>query len=295
MAANKLVNKAVPILFIFCVAIIGMFFLLGGHANAASEAKYGTAVIPGVSTAPDVSYETPVRVAISDEECKAIIAQTWGSDAAAKAHRVAEPDRSITAPFNYATQQNRQTSNYCGYMSEVSGQYGAQGTFNVCFNTTGHQATWIGLGGINEVFQAGIDGMAGYRYAWIQFCPYGAPAYYYPVQQNDAINVSVGRDYLGNWVAIIYDTTSGQYASESWSTVNERTGAWIVEKVYPDQLGTFGTVQFSNCKWWNSGGTTYNINQGTGYYYRTYIQSTGGTQVWPSTLSGGNSFTVTRN
>ncbi|MGI5940384.1 MAG: hypothetical protein ACOX8V_06865 [Thermoleophilia bacterium] len=203
MAANKLVNKAVPILFISYVAIIGMFFLLGGHANAASEAKYGTAVIPGVSTAPDVSYETPVRVAISDEECKAIIAQTWGSDAAAGAHRVAEPDRSITAPFNYATQQNRQTSNYCGYMSEVSGQYGTQGTFNVRFNTTGHQATWIGLGGINEVF--------------------------------------------------------------------------------------------SNCKWWNSGGTTYNINQGTGYYYRTYIQSGGGTQVWPSTLSGGNSFTVTRN
>jgi len=146
VAANKLVNKAVPILFIFCAAIIGMFFLLSGHANAASEAKYGTAVVPGASAAPDVSYETPVRLAISDEECKAIIAQTWGSDAAAKAHRVAEPDQSITAPFNYATQQNRETLNYCGYMSEVSGQYGAQGTFNVRFSTTGHQGPSLGWG-----------------------------------------------------------------------------------------------------------------------------------------------------
>jgi hypothetical protein len=104
---------------------------------------------------------------------------------------VAEPDQSITAPFNYATQQNRETLNYCGYMSEVSGQYGAQGTFNVRFGTTVHQATFIGLGGINEVFQAGIDGMAGYCYAWIQFYPHGSPHYYYPVQQNDAINVTL--------------------------------------------------------------------------------------------------------
>ncbi|MGB9879750.1 MAG: hypothetical protein ACPLRM_03210, partial [Anaerolineae bacterium] len=108
VAANKLVNKALLILFIFCVAVIGMLFLLGGHANnAASETKYGTAVIPGSSAAPAVSYEIPVPVAISDEECKAIISQMWGSDAAARAHRVAEPDRSMTAPFNYGTQRTR--------------------------------------------------------------------------------------------------------------------------------------------------------------------------------------------
>ncbi|MGB9879749.1 MAG: G1 family glutamic endopeptidase [Anaerolineae bacterium] len=182
-------------------------------------------------------------------------------------------------------------------MSEVSGQYGAKGTFNVRFNTTGHQATWIRLGGMNQVFQAGIDGMdlgGGQRWARIEFFP-APPNYYFTVEQNDVINVSAGRDlYTGYWVAIILDVTSGLYASEAYENVTERTGAWIVEKV-GDQLGTFGTIQFSNCKWWDASGTLHNISQGTGYCYRTYIRSPGGTEVWPSTLTGGNAFTITRN
>jgi hypothetical protein len=196
----------------------------------------------------------------------------------------------------YATLQTELTGNWCGYRSEASGLYGAQGTFNVRFNTTGHQATWVGLGNTGPLLQTGIDGGQGYHDAWIEQLP-NDPVPYFAVQQNDIIDASVGLDSgTGLWVASIYDATSSYSAMQAFSGSIDRKGAWIVEKMAGSQLGTFGNITFSNCQWWNAGGTLSNINAGTGYYYEDYIQSGGGTQVWPGSLyNGGNAFSVSRN
>lgn len=204
-----------PAILVFVIAVVvGVFYPNSAHVTSAPATNHGPNLLPGASPEPAATGAMPVRVAISDQDSKAIIERLWGSEAAAAAHRVTQPDQTLqpTTPIIHATLVNEQSANWCGYRSQVSGIKGAQGTFNVRFNTTGFQSSWIGLGSTGTVLQAGIDGAVTHA-AWIEYYPADSN-YYFAVNQGDTINVSAGLDlYSGYWVAVVLDTTSGQSLS----------------------------------------------------------------------------------
>lgn len=235
-----------------------------------------------------------VAVDLSDEEFREMFARVWGPEAAATVRRVKKP---MATPFaavdrRYATMVTENSLNYCGYRTKVSGVYGVKGTFNVRYNTSGVQATWLGLGGTSTILQAGIDGQL--HKAWVEAYP-AAPRYVFDVNNSDTINVSVGKDvYTGRWYVSIWNLTTGSAWGGAYSGTVERTGNWIVEAPTL-QVGKFGTIRFSNCKWWNLSGTNYGVNYGTGKYYKTrMVDRSGRLLVAPSALSGGSAFSVTR-
>jgi hypothetical protein len=61
------------------------------------------------------------------------------------------------------------------------------------------------------------------------------------------------------------------------------------------RTGRFGTVTFSTCSWWDSAGTYYNMNSGTGYYYKVNMVNAFGDTMTPSAISGGQTFSITKN
>jgi len=235
-----------------------------------------------------------VQIDLSDEEFRDMFARVWGQEAAEKVHRVKKPLATPAAALGrrYATMTNEYSLNYCGYRTEVGGVCGVKGTFNVRYNTSGTQATWVGLGGTSTILQAGIDGQL--HKAWVEAYP-APPMYLFNVNNSDTINVSVGKDvYTGRWYVSIWDATTGNGWGAAYTGTVEPKGNWIVEA--PDlNLGRFGTISFSNCKWWNSSGTNYRIDYGTGYYFKTrMVDRSGRLIVAPSALGGGSAFSVTR-
>jgi hypothetical protein len=297
MSRSRVLRVSVPMLAVLCMFLIAV--LLGYRGSGPSEPGllYGLKLATGAAADSDdglsASTSDLVEVTLSEEAEREMFARVWGAAAAARAHRVAGPVSVPLATENrrYATITNCYNLNYCGYESHVSGIVGAKGTFTVRYNTSGVQASWIGLMSSSNILQTGIDGSN--HYAWIEHYP-ADPDYIFPVNQNDVINASVGRDvYTGYIYAVIYDVTTGDYASSTYSGTPYPYGCWIVEAPTLN-IGGFGTINFSWCKWWNAAGTQSSISTGTGTVYKDIIGSSGSVIVAPSSLSGGTAFTVTR-
>ena len=94
---------------------------------------------------------------------------------------------------------------------------------------------------------------------------------------------------------MIYDQTSGDSYGIYYTYTAERHAAWILETQWGAHSGHWGTVAFGSCKWLDSAGTQYNMTAGTGYYYKKIMTNYYGEVITPSAISGGTSFTITRN
>lgn len=251
---------------------------------------------PAVAAADTPDSQDLALVALSDQQSLAMFSEVWGAQAAATAHRVttSEALSIVEKPVKYATMVADGSDNWCGYESKVSGIDGVECTFTVRNNISGYQGTWTGMGDTNRILQTGIDG---YRHqAWIEDYPHAAV--YLPnftVYDGDVINASVGLSkYSSYWYVVIYDATTGQYGDAAYTGSVEHTADWMVEAPNGNgSIGHFGTINFSSCRWWNSAFTTYNMNVGSGYYYKTSIYNDGGTLIAsPSAISGGTAFSI---
>ncbi len=187
------------------------------------------------------------------------------------------------------------------------------GTWNVpqitSSPTNAYSSAWVGMDGYasNTVEQIGTEhdwyqGRAQY-YAWFEMYPqYAYELVGFPVRPGDSISAQV--NYLGNNVFRLAITNQTEHVSftipYSYTRVygaQRNSAEWIVEAPSSNQgvlpLAHFSPVTMSNCQA-TMNGITGPIN--SSYWQHdplTMTTQSGIVKAQPSSLSGGNSFTVT--
>jgi len=282
--------------------------------NAASGISYGSAVIPQAEQTngtgeTQLSNQTQEIRAIypSDEVVLKEIEKIFGPETMALAkHRV-------TATIDLNSREGTYyiinpvpvwNANWCGYSLNNVNLVGVRSTFNVkhCTGADAFDGTWIGLGGhrVNNLIQTGVDQL--HMYAWVEALP-GAAQFLFWVNQNDSMSSSVGREAGGYCRVVIMDNTTGSYwAADIAYPPTDPWGDWIVETPCKDancvqqyHIGHFGTVSFTDSKWWDTNEVWHTINE-AGTLWKMQMNTVNGEVMIPSNLGGGGtSFSVTRN
>lgn len=255
-------------------------------AEPESDAVHGNGVGRG-NGAPQDGRE------MSEQELKAEITKLWGEEAGKKMHK-AKPTLVPYRAKTWATMSNEPSDNWCGYKSKVTGIYGATGVMTAkrCYN--GDSGVFVGVtDDDNELIQAGVDMQT--MTAFVECLPANAQTVF-SVAQNDRILASVRRQTSNSWTAVIYDLTTGMAYGKYYTYYGpSRYASWILETQRGEHSGSWGTVNFSQCSWLDTAGSSHSMTSGTGYYYRKVMRNWLGETVTPSSISGGWAFSVTRN
>lgn len=236
---------------------------------------------------------------LTDEEFMELMVKTYGPEAS-KVQRVnTEVDLDSQDGFFFATPQTTISANWCGYYLDngedttirgVIGQFPAR-------HCTGYQAvngTWVGIGGLvsNNLLQTGVNM---YNMQTFVECLPGAAQHLFDVNEGDDIHASVGYHYSNYWFVSIWDQTTQQgWGNDIYFVPATNNADWIVETVYGYHTGTFDTVSFSYCRWWDSSLTYHDMNWGPGDIWKNLLLNYYNEVLIPSSIGPDNrSFSVT--
>lgn len=199
---------------------------------------------------------------------------------------------------------NSTSSNWSGYATtgghytSVAGSW-TQPSASCSAGQTAYSSFWVGIDGdtTNTVEQTGTDadcssGTPTY-YAWYEMYPKFPVNLSNPVKPGDSISASVTVSGSGSFTLTISDSTQHWTFTTKQTSKKARLGSaeWIAEApsgsggVLP--LANFGTVKFSSCTANGAGiGSNPNVDE-------IVMQTSGGVvKAQPSSLSGGNAFSV---
>lgn len=216
------------------------------------------------------------------------------------------PGPAAQGAANAATSAAMTSQNWAGYASA-----GGAGTFTsvsaswaepavTCTATGTFSSFWVGLDGdgTNSVEQTGTeadcDGGAATYQGWFEMFP-NAPVFYdNPVEPGDAMSASVVANGGGAFTLTLADSTQGWTQTTNQASGTAQLGsAEVIAEAPSDGTGTvlplsnFGTVSFTDATVDNT--AIGNENPAT----LTMVSANDVTEATPSTLTGGNAFTVT--
>ncbi|MCL5950961.1 MAG: G1 family endopeptidase [Chloroflexi bacterium] len=211
-------------------------------------------------------------------------------------------------PATPAASGQSPSRNWAGYAA-TSGTFTAvSGSWtvpNVSSTTTGMDATWVGIGGVNsqDLIQAGTQavvqsGQITYS-AWYETLPQSSQTVPMTVNPGDKVSVSITQQPDGTWKILMQDTTNAQtYQTTLNYTSSNSSAEWIEESPATGRgtilpLDSFGTLTF------NGASTVDNGKQVTlaqaGAQPITMYSSNQQALAQPSTVgANGASFSVTR-
>lgn len=205
--------------------------------------------------------------------------------------------------------KNSSSTNWSGYAStsssghftDVKGSW-TQPSATCSSGQTAYSSFWVGIDGdnSNSVEQTGTDadcssGTPSY-YAWYEMYPkypVNLSKSSYPVRPGDHITGEVKYQGSGSFLLTISNSTRGwsYHTTQSYSKAARSSAEWIAEApssssgVLP--LADFGTVYFTSC---TANGVAISSNPNVDKI--VMVTSSGTVKAQPSSLSGGNAFSV---
>jgi hypothetical protein len=199
------------------------------------------------------------------------------------------------------------SSNWSGYVANGGSFTAVSATWvvpQVAAGTSGADATWVGIGGLNsrDLIQAGTQASVGggsvtYE-AWVEMLPQSSRTVSLSVNPGDSVTTSIAQGATGEWTISIKNNTTGRSyeATVQYSSSNS-SAEWVQEAPSAGRglvpLDDFGTLKFTGASAVRDG-KTLNLSA-LGARAISMINYQGEVIAQPSQVgSDGASFTVTR-
>lgn len=199
------------------------------------------------------------------------------------------------------------SSNWSGYAASGGSFTSVTGTWtvpSVTATTSGADATWVGIGGVDsrDLIQAGTQatvsgGVVQYD-AWIEMLPASSRPVQLAVTAGDSVTVTLTEKSPGQWtITIKNNTTGGRYATTVSYDSTRTSAEWVEEAPSVGRetlaLDEFGRVTFTGASAIRDGRTLGLMDLGADAI--TMINGSRQTLAQPSVIGAdGASFTVTR-
>ena len=199
------------------------------------------------------------------------------------------------------------SSNWSGYAASGGTFTSVTATWTVptvSANSTGADATWVGIGGLSsrDLLQAGTQAMvdgSGVTYtSWIEMLPQSSRDVPLSISAGDSVTVSITQQSGNDWlIAMKNNTTGGTYNVTVQYSSSNSSAEWVQEAPSVGRglvsLDQFGAVQFSGASAVRDGKAM--SLSALGAKAITMINGQGQAIAQPSTLSSdGSSFTIAR-
>jgi len=199
------------------------------------------------------------------------------------------------------------SSNWSGYAASGGTFTSVTATWtvpSVSANSTGADATWVGIGGLSsrDLLQAGTQAMvdgSGVTYtSWIEMLPQSSRDVPLSISAGDSVTVSITQQSGNDWlIAMKNNTTGGTYNVTVQYSSSNSSAEWVQEAPSVGRglvsLDQFGAVQFSGASAVRDGKAM--SLSALGAKAITMINGQGQPIAQPSTLSSdGSSFTIAR-
>jgi peptidase A4-like protein len=209
---------------------------------------------------------------------------------------------SPTAATKFST-----SSNWSGYAATGGSFSSVTGTWtvpNVSATTSGADATWVGIGGIDtrDLIQAGtqatVSGGDVQYDAWIEMLPASSRPVSLSVNPGDSVTVTITQKTATEWtIAMKNNTTGGRYTTTVTYTSTNSSAEWVQEAPSIGRgtvaLDQFGTLRFTDASAIREGQTLDLTKLGAEAI--TMINDARQSLATPSIIgTDGTSFTVTR-
>jgi hypothetical protein len=215
-----------------------------------------------------------------------------------------QPDPNAPSSAAIATDTSTNWSGYAAMGGTFTSVTGTWTVPTVATTTTGADATWVGIGGINtpDLIQAGTEatvsgGEVAYG-AWIEMLPAASRPISLSVNPGDSVTVTITQKSELDWmIDMKNNTTGGRYNTTVQYRSSRASAEWVQEapslgrSIVP--LDDFGTLKFTGASAVRDG-ATLNLN---GLDARAITMINGARQALaiPSVIGAdGASFTVTR-
>jgi hypothetical protein len=199
------------------------------------------------------------------------------------------------------------SSNWSGYAATGGSFTSVTGTWtvpSVSATTTGADATWVGIGGVEsrDLIQAGtqatVSGGEVEYHAWIEMLPASSRPVSLSVAPGDSVTVTISQQNGDSWsITIRNNTTGGRYATTVQYHSANSSAEWVQEAPSIGRgtvaLDEFGTVRFTDASAVR-GGRSETL-AALGAEAITMINASRQALATPSVIGDdGASFTVTR-
>lgn len=199
------------------------------------------------------------------------------------------------------------SSNWSGYAATGGSFTSVTGTWtvpNVSTTTSGADATWVGIGGVDsrDLIQAGTQatvsgGDVEYQ-AWIEMLPASSRPVSLSVSPGDSVTVTIAQQTGDSWtITIRNNTTGGRYATTVQYRSTNASAEWVQEAPSIGRgtvaLDDFGAVRFTGAAAVRGG--TQQTLAALGAEAITMLNGSRQALAAPSVIGDdGASFTVTR-
>jgi hypothetical protein len=215
-----------------------------------------------------------------------------------------QPDTTTPSSAAIATDTSTNWSGYAATGGTFTSVTGTWTVPTVATTTTGADATWVGIGGINttDLIQAGTEatvsgGEVAYG-AWIEMLPAASRPISLTVNPGDSVTVTITQKSDLDWlIDMRNNTTGGRYNTTVQYRSSRASAEWVQEapslgrSIVP--LDDFGSVKFTGASATRDGVTLDLF--GLGARAITMINSARQALAIPSVIGGdGASFSVTR-
>ena len=151
------------------------------------------------------------------------------------------------------------SSNWAGYAATGGSFTSVTGTWtvpNVSASTSGADATWVGIGGVDsrDLIQAGtqatVSGGDVEYHAWIEMLPASSRPVSLSVAPGDSVTVTIAQQTGDSWtITIGNNTTGGRYATTVQYHSTNSSAEWVQEAPSIGRgtvaLDDFGAVRFT--------------------------------------------------
>ena len=216
-----------------------------------------------------------------------------------------QPNTGTTTPS--AARSFSTSSNWSGYAATGGTYTAVTGTWtvpNVTATTSGADATWVGIGGVdsNDLIQAGtqatVSGGAVEYDAWIEMLPQSSRPVSLSVNPGDSVTVTIAQQSGDQWsITIKNNTTGNRYATTVTYRSSSSSAEWVQEAPSVGRgtvaLDQFGAVTFTGATAVRDG-KTLDLSD-LGAQAITMINGSREPLAQPSVIGNdGSSFTVTR-
>ncbi|HEU5288895.1 MAG TPA: G1 family glutamic endopeptidase [Candidatus Limnocylindria bacterium] len=152
------------------------------------------------------------------------------------------------------------SSNWSGYAATGGSFTSVTGTWtvpNVSATTSGADATWVGIGGVEsrDLIQAGTQATVGggdvEYHAWIEMLPAASRPVSLSVSPGDSVTVTITQQTGDSWtITIRNNTTGGRYATTVQYRSTNSSAEWVQEAPSIGRgtvaLDDFGAVRFTD-------------------------------------------------
>lgn len=216
-----------------------------------------------------------------------------------------QPNTDTTTPS--AARSFSTSSNWSGYAATGGSYTSVTGTWtvpNVTATTSGADATWVGIGGVdsNDLIQAGtqatVSGGAVEYDAWIEMLPQSSRPVSLSVNPGDSVTVTISQQSGDQWsISIKNNTTGNRYATTVTYRSSNSSAEWVQEAPSVGRgtvaLDQFGSLTFTGATAVRDG-KTLDLSD-LGAQAITMINGARQPLAQPSVIGpDGASFTVTR-